>query len=140
VAACSRPLAAHDVRSGEEQARSIEIRSAIGEHAERTIVGFPSSIGARGGAGVLALLSRKQPRGIRKAEQEGVGALIGSRREDVEIIYRLHPATRGRQGVPIQPRLLFDGLWERVISSGLSTIFVAEIEGLTAAPAIFIGW
>jgi CelD/BcsL family acetyltransferase involved in cellulose biosynthesis len=36
--------------------------------------------------------------------------------------------------------VFFDGLWERVISPGLGTIFVAEIEGSPAAAAIFIGW
>jgi CelD/BcsL family acetyltransferase involved in cellulose biosynthesis len=141
AAACDRLLAVLETRRREEQVRSIEIRSAVRGLTETTAVGFRHHLALDPDPEkVLGLVNRMHVRCIRKAEREGVDVRMGSERDDLEIFYRLHLATRRRQGVPIQPRHFFDGLWERVISSGLGTIFVAEVDGAPAAAAIFIGW
>lgn len=78
-------------------------------------------------------------RNIRRAEREGVVVRGGDREEDLtEVFYRLHVATRRRQGVPVQPHRFFQLLWRRVIAPGLGGVLVAEHQGTPVAAAVFL--
>jgi CelD/BcsL family acetyltransferase involved in cellulose biosynthesis len=56
----------------------------------------------------------------------------------LETFYRLHLQTRRRQGVPIQPRLFFDLLWERILRQGHGFVLVAHVGAVEAAAAVFL--
>jgi CelD/BcsL family acetyltransferase involved in cellulose biosynthesis len=80
-------------------------------------------------------------RSIARAEREHVCVREADTPADlVEIFYRLHLATRKRQGVPIQPRRFFELLWERFISRGLGWVLIAEHEGRAIGAAVFLSW
>lgn len=141
VEACKRLIAALDVRRLGERISSVEIRSAVSEHVKSTIVGFrhqltldaePTEISSRFRLDVR--------RGIKKAEREGIRVRFGSTREDLAAFYVMHLRTRRRLGVPIQPRAFFDRLWEGVIQPGLGVVFVAELDEVPLAAAVFLGY
>lgn len=76
-------------------------------------------------------------RGANKARREGVQVARRTDREGLAIFYRLHLATRRRQGVPIQPRrfiLRFGELFVR----GMGFVSVASRQGEPLAAAVFL--
>jgi CelD/BcsL family acetyltransferase involved in cellulose biosynthesis len=56
----------------------------------------------------------------------------------VDRFYRLHIATRRRQGVPVQPRRFFRLLWSRVMEPGLGFVLLAYAGGTPVAGAVFL--
>jgi CelD/BcsL family acetyltransferase involved in cellulose biosynthesis len=78
-------------------------------------------------------------RAVRRAERVG---LVVERRTDVEALrafYRLHAATRRRQGVPVQPRRFiedFAGLFDR----GLGHVLLVQDGGRPVAAAVFLSF
>jgi CelD/BcsL family acetyltransferase involved in cellulose biosynthesis len=112
----ARPLSAH----------AVVHRLALGTSAEQTAALFRRSH-------VL--------RNVRKAEREGVQVRIATEERDVtETYYRLHVATRRRQGVPVQPRRFFKQIWRRMLAPGLGFCLLAEVGGRTIAAAVFLAW
>jgi len=80
-------------------------------------------------------------RNIRKAERSGVEVVAGDTAADlVETFYRLHVATRRRQGVPVQPRRFFTLFWERLAEPGMATVLLGKVGGRTVAGAVFMTW
>lgn len=78
-------------------------------------------------------------RNIRRAGREGVVVRVADRRADLtEIFYRLHLATRRRQGVPVQPRRFFRLIWQHVIAAGHGAVLIAEHAGRPVAAAVFL--
>lgn len=79
-------------------------------------------------------------RGIRKAERDGrVMVREATRPEDVtEIFYRLQLQTRRRQGTPLQPKRLFELLWQRLHPTGFARTLVAELDDRPIAAAVFL--
>ncbi len=78
-------------------------------------------------------------RGVRKAEKEG---LTVERRTDVEALtdfYRLHVATRRRQGVPTQPKSFILGFAE-LFARGLGFVMVVRDGSQTVAAAVFLAF
>jgi CelD/BcsL family acetyltransferase involved in cellulose biosynthesis len=122
--------------------RSIEIRDRLGADTHKTRVGYRHQLALDAAPEeIRKRFNRSQvQRGIRQAERDGVRVRLAANRDDLDVFYSLHLATRRRLGVPIQPRAFFDGLWNRVIETGLGTIFVAELGGRAVAAAIFFGW
>jgi CelD/BcsL family acetyltransferase involved in cellulose biosynthesis len=92
-------------------------------------------------AAVAAGMRGNVRRGIRKAEREGVEVVAGSAAADlVDSFYRLHVATRRRQGVPVQPRRFFSLFWERLVEPGLATVLLGRVDGRPVAGAVFMTW
>lgn len=92
-----------------------------------------------GADAVLAAAHTQHRRGIRRAEREGVRVVRRTDRAGLDRFYRLHAATRRRQGVPVQPRSFirrFEGLFDR----GLGHVLLAEHAGGDAAAAVFVGF
>jgi CelD/BcsL family acetyltransferase involved in cellulose biosynthesis len=80
-------------------------------------------------------------RNIRKAERSGVEVTVGKTAEDMAgAFYRLHVATRRRQGVPVQPRRFFSLFWERLVEPGLATVLLGRVDGAPVAGAVFMTW
>jgi CelD/BcsL family acetyltransferase involved in cellulose biosynthesis len=72
-------------------------------------------------------------RGVRRARREGLTARIATDRWALDAFYRLHVATRGRLGVPTQPRRFVLG-FESLFARGLGfVLLVARDERLMAA-------
>jgi CelD/BcsL family acetyltransferase involved in cellulose biosynthesis len=91
---------------------------------------------------VYGKFSRSQVhRNIRRAEKEGVTVRRATAREElVETYYGLHLDTRRRLGVPVQPRRMFDLIWDRMVEPGLGFAVLAFAEGKAVAGAVFFAW
>lgn len=79
-------------------------------------------------------------RNARAAEKRGVCVDLDTSRAGMEAYYHLHLETRQRQGVPIQPRLFFELLSERLVERGLGFVLLARSEGRPLAGAVFLAW
>ena len=82
---------------------------------------------------------------IQKRIEGGVTAGARVRRGDertdrTRVFDARHTSTRRRHGVPVQPRRLFELIWERIVEPGLGFVVVAEVEGRPAAAAVFLAW
>ena len=76
---------------------------------------------------------------VKQAERQGLRVRVATRAEDlVETYYRLHLATRRRQGVPSQPRRFFERLWVNVLEPGHGFLLLAEHQGTSAGGAVFL--
>jgi CelD/BcsL family acetyltransferase involved in cellulose biosynthesis len=80
------------------------------------------------------------PRAIRKAERSGVEVHLGRSRDELDAYYRLHCQTRHRQGVPVQPKHFFRGLWEKELSQDLGFTALAYHGRRPIAGAVFLAW
>lgn len=76
-------------------------------------------------------------RGIRKAEREGVSAVVSVGFDAVLSYYKLHCATRRRHGVPPQPISLFRNIYEYVIRAGLGFVVIAVKDSVPVGGAVF---
>jgi CelD/BcsL family acetyltransferase involved in cellulose biosynthesis len=78
---------------------------------------------------------------IESGQRAGTLVRRGEARSDLtRVFYELHTLTRRRHGVPVQPRRLFEVIWERIVEPGLGFVLVAEVEGRPAAGAVFLAW
>jgi CelD/BcsL family acetyltransferase involved in cellulose biosynthesis len=92
-------------------------------------------------AQVAAGMRSSVGRNIRKAERMGVEITTGETEDDLAgAFYRLHVATRRRQGVPVQPRRFFSLFWRRLAEPGLATVLLGRVEGEPVAGAVFLTW
>lgn len=73
-----------------------------------------------------------------RAIRKGVTVRQTTSAEALDTFYALHTLTRRRHGVPVQPRRLFDLLWERMIVPGNGVISVASVDGVDHAAAIYL--
>lgn len=93
--------------------------------------------------GLEATASRLHPmhlRNIKTAERKGVQIEFGQEEKHLDSFYRLHLATRQRQGIPIQPRKFFDLLEELIIKQGLGFVLIAYKGDIELAAAVFLHW
>lgn len=80
-------------------------------------------------------------RSVKKAIREGVVVRPGeSKRDLVDVFYKLHVMTRRRLGVPVQPRRYFELLWSRMLEPGLGRLFLGYSNGTPIAGAIVLLW
>jgi lipid II:glycine glycyltransferase (peptidoglycan interpeptide bridge formation enzyme) len=77
-------------------------------------------------------------RNVNKAKKAGVTVSLRTDRAALDAFYALHLATRRRQGVPTQP-LSFIRRFEELFALGLGFVALAELDGATAAAAVFLG-
>jgi len=76
-------------------------------------------------------------RAIRKAERNGVDALIVRNRQAVSHFYQLHVQTRRRHGLPPQPASFFVNIHEHIIRPGIGFIVLARYRSRFIAAAVF---
>ena len=74
---------------------------------------------------------------IRKGQKAGLHTEFRSDEEGMSTFYRLHLATRRRQGVPIQPRRYFERFHERIVSQGLGFVAVTGDGSHPMSAAVF---
>jgi CelD/BcsL family acetyltransferase involved in cellulose biosynthesis len=83
--------------------------------------------------------SSRVKRKIRRAARDGLMVERGRSPEDlIDLFYGLHVDTRRRLGVPVQPRLFFVLLWERMLAQGLGFVLTARLDGTPVASAVFL--
>ncbi len=73
-----------------------------------------------------------------RAIRQGVTVQRTTSHEALDTFYTLHTMTRRRHGVPVQPRRLFELLWERMIVPGNGVISVASVDGVEHAAAVYL--
>ena len=132
-------LAASSVRDG---APPLEVRAAL-EHGARQESGVIHRLALDPDAEVLYPRFHKSQvqRNITRAGKEGVEIHRGLEKRDLtETFYRLHLATRRRQGVPVQPKRFFDLLWTRILEPGLGFVSLAYAGQQAVAAAVFLHW
>jgi CelD/BcsL family acetyltransferase involved in cellulose biosynthesis len=76
-------------------------------------------------------------RGVRRARREGLTARIATGRSALEAFYRLHVATRGRLGVPTQPRRFVLG-FESLFARGLGFVLIVGRDERVMAAGVFL--
>ena len=77
-------------------------------------------------------------RNIAKAMKERVSVKSGTSREFVDSFYRLNCLTRKQHGVPPQPHVFFEKLHEHIVSRGMGTVFLAELNGTCIAGVVLL--
>jgi serine/alanine adding enzyme len=75
---------------------------------------------------------------IRKAQREGVTVTDESNHRGVEEFFRLNKLTRRKHGLPYQPMIFFDKLFEHIISKGDGRIMLAASDLTVIAGALFL--
>lgn len=121
--------------------RSIELRDTLAERG-----GFAMPCGywhelelAPDADTVYGRFNRLRRRLLRRAAEHEVVVEQGTSANDLcQVFFDLHVATRRRLGVPVQPRRLFELLWQRVIEPGGGIVFVARLSGAPIAAAVFL--
>jgi CelD/BcsL family acetyltransferase involved in cellulose biosynthesis len=88
-------------------------------------------------------LRRRFRKGRRALLARAAGAGVVSRtsveRSDLcSVFFDLHVATRKRLGVPVQPRRLFELIWERMIAPGKGFVQVAYLGQAPIAAGVFL--
>ena len=79
-------------------------------------------------------------RNIRRAEREGIKVRWAEHRRDLDVFYNLHVETRRRLGVPVQPKLYFELLWQQLIDAGLGFVLLAYKDSVPIAGAVFLAY
>jgi lipid II:glycine glycyltransferase (peptidoglycan interpeptide bridge formation enzyme) len=74
---------------------------------------------------------------IKKAKAQGLTTEIRQDPEAIDIFWRLHLATRKRQGVPIQPRGYFSLFHKHIIARNLGFVALAQSGGQYACGGVF---
>lgn len=77
-------------------------------------------------------------RNVRRAERNGLTFRVERDDATLASFYRLHVATRRKQGVPVQPRSFFANLYELLIRSKLGEIAVVRWQDQIVAAAVLL--
>jgi len=75
---------------------------------------------------------------IRKAQKAGVEIKEENSQHGIEQFYRLNLLTRKKHGVPSQPKMFFNKLFEHIISKGNGFILLAIFDSKVIAASIFL--
>lgn len=76
---------------------------------------------------------------LARAAKRGIVSRTSLERSDLcSVFFGLHVTTRRRLGVPVQPRRLFELIWERSIASGNGFVQIAYLEDTPIAAGIFL--
>lgn len=76
-------------------------------------------------------------RNIKKAAKQNVAVTLTQSADAMDEFYRLNCITRRRHGLPPQPLLFFQKVFEHIIAAGLGQIALANYHGTTVAAAVF---
>ena len=83
-------------------------------------------------------LKSSTKRNIKKASREGVVITRGNTLDAVKRFYQLHCQTRKKHGLPPQPFLFFQRIFDHVVSTGLGQVVLATHQGRTIAGAFYL--
>lgn len=100
-------------------------------HHEVPLEGGPAAVGQR--------FTKMASRGVARARRDGVEIVRATDERALRDFYRLHLATRRRQGVPTQSKRFmrrFTALFER----SLGFVLLARLQGETIAAAVFLSF
>jgi CelD/BcsL family acetyltransferase involved in cellulose biosynthesis len=76
---------------------------------------------------------------LARAAEAGVESRVSRDHDDLcDVFFRLHVATRKRLGVPVQPRKLFELIWQRVVAPGNGFVQIASVDGVPVAAGLFL--
>lgn len=76
-------------------------------------------------------------RNINKAEKSGIQVEIHQSREALRKYYDLHCKTRKRHGVPVQPWLFFENIFDEIFSNNLGHVLLAKYKDQWIAGAVY---
>jgi lipid II:glycine glycyltransferase (peptidoglycan interpeptide bridge formation enzyme) len=76
-------------------------------------------------------------RNIKKAVKEGMNTEISNSLESIKEFYRLNCMTRKQHGLPPQPFIFFEGIYDHIISKNLGLIVLAFYEQKAIAGAVY---
>ena len=79
-------------------------------------------------------------RNIKIARQSDLEIVYGETIEHLKDFYHLHLLTRRRQGVPVQPWKLFEGIKKLLLDQGHGFLLLAHKDQQCLAGAIFLHW
>jgi hypothetical protein len=77
-------------------------------------------------------------RNIKKALREGVSVTQSKTIEAVKTFYRIHCLNRKKHGVPPQPFIFFQKLYDHIISLDHGQVVLANYQGRTIAGAVYL--
>jgi CelD/BcsL family acetyltransferase involved in cellulose biosynthesis len=80
---------------------------------------------------------RTTQRSIRIAEKKNVEVKECRTKAEFDHFYELHVKTRKRLGVPVQPKALFDNIWELMLVRGLGFALIASHGGTPIGGGVF---
>ncbi|MBI5471786.1 MAG: peptidoglycan bridge formation glycyltransferase FemA/FemB family protein [Ignavibacteriae bacterium] len=83
---------------------------------------------------------RTTQRSINIAEKNAVVVRECVSKEEFDAFYDLQVMTRKRLGVPVQPRTLFNGIWDRLIKPGLGFALVSWKDTTPIAGGVFLAF
>lgn len=86
---------------------------------------------------LLKSFKARVQRPIKKAKAQGLTTEIRQDPEAIDIFWRLHLATRKRQGVPIQPRGYFSLFHKHIIARNLGFVALTRSDGQYVCGGIF---
>lgn len=121
----------------------VEVRTALPEWVgfSRAVAGVRHVLALESDStAILERLSSPVARALRKAKREGLEVRIDASPQAVRHFYRLHWATRRRQGVPVQPKRFFDALSTDILQPGYGFVALAWFQGEPIAGAVFLAW
>lgn len=129
---------------GERRAAAVEVRAELGSAPgwRDVPIGFRHVLPLdRDESSLRMALSQTHRRRLRQAERSGLEIRFGRSADDVGDFYRLHVATRRRQGVPVQPRRFFEAVRRHLIDPGLGVVaLAAPAGGRPVAGAVLLAW
>jgi CelD/BcsL family acetyltransferase involved in cellulose biosynthesis len=140
VAAGDFAAALEQTRRSEGLAR-IELRCAVPAGSGHALpCGYWHELELNPDAEVIrGRLHQLRRRLLARASAEGVVSRTSAERSDLcEVFFDLHVATRKRLGVPVQPRRLFELLWERMIAPGNAFVQLAYLGDVPIAAGVFL--
>jgi hypothetical protein len=85
---------------------------------------------------IWAAMEGRARTAVRKAEKAGV-KIRPAVADDLDLYYRLHVETYRRTGVDPHPRAYFQAIWQHLLPSGLTRVWVAELDGEAVAAENF---
>jgi hypothetical protein len=86
---------------------------------------------------MFACLESSVRRAIRKAENSGVSVSISRDLEAVKIFYALQCKTRKKHGLPPQPFVFFQNVFEHILSKNLGMIVIASCQERPIAASVY---
>ena len=86
---------------------------------------------------LFSSLKDSNRRNINKANREGVSIIIGRSLDSLKSFYRLNCITRRRHGLPPQPFIFFENVFEFVISKGYGIVVSAIHSNNMVAASVF---
>ncbi|MCK4786627.1 MAG: GNAT family N-acetyltransferase [Desulfobacteraceae bacterium] len=77
-------------------------------------------------------------RNIKKAIKADVEVVVSNTRKSMKEFYRLNCMTRKKNGLPPQPYLFFDKIYQRIISKDKGLLIIARHDGKVVAGALYL--